>query len=476
LARASLLVQARGHRRSARHRILHSAISRTADQPSASGDTATWSPPERKAGSPRGQLNRAAQTKNTAEGWRVFEAHVAGSGPPFDLATYNTLLDLLVDRHKEFRIVLRHMARSGVEPNEATLTLQVRTLLAEGDLDAAADIVGDAPRLGITPKRRLYAGLLDKLSTAGRLAAAAQTTVAMHENGLVPGEEQLVSLAEMCARASARAALADLAQSAGRKRERRANTAGASPASSASKSGAATWAAEAGRRLVSSPSSWLALLLDSVVAEHDTLSRSSFDRLSRALRGTPGWSVHEASIGPSDGVCSGCGASLCAPPLSAEQRHTLRDALIQAAGARSAAQADRLRAFAEWVASRQYSYVIDGANVAYRLQVRSFCPAPGFALVRWGLVGAALYWALGAGLWGAACRAAGRALLSGLHSAYLGNQPVLQSGSNRIKRPSIFELTEPPASPPASPRHQPSVNSPHPPGQPQRQSSPIAPV
>jgi hypothetical protein len=314
----------------------------------------------------RGLVNRAAQAKNIAEGWRIFEAHVAGSGPPFDLATYNTLLGLLVDKQKEFRIVLRHMARAGVQPNEATLTLQVRTLLAQGELDAAADVVGDAARLGITPKRRLYAGLLDNLSSAGRLSAAAQVTVAMRENGLIPGEEQLVSLAEMCTRASARAALADLAQSAGREGSRPGNTAGAVHTSPAGR----MTAAEACRRLVSSPASWLALLLDSLVAEHDTLSGVSFDRLSRALRSMPGWTMREATVGASDGVCSGCGASLCAPPLSADQRDTLREALIQAAGNRGASHAERLRAFGQWVGCRQYSYVIDGANVAYRLQVR----------------------------------------------------------------------------------------------------------
>lgn len=383
LARASLLVQVRGHRRSARRCLLQSAISHTEDRASTSDDAGPQLHSQYKSGS-RGLLNRAAQEKNIAAGWRVFEAHVAESGPPFDLATYNTLLGLLIDRKEEFRIVLRHMAHSGIEPNEATLTLQVRMLLAEGELDAAADIVADAPRRRITPKRRLYAGLLDHLSTAGRLAAAAQITVAMRENGLVPGEEQLVSLAEMCARASARSALAHLADAAGGKGGRQACTAGPVRTSSASGGGAPLSAAEAGRRLASSPASWLALLLDSVVAEHDTLSGASFDRLSRALRQVPGWTAQEATVGPADGVCSGCGASLCAPPLSIEQCHTLRDALIQAAGARSAAHAERLREFEQWAASRQYSYVIDGANVAYRLQVRPPSPGASPGVVRTG--------------------------------------------------------------------------------------------
>lgn len=339
-------------------------------------------------GSPRALLGRAARSGDAAAAWDVFEAYANTETAQMDLHAYNALLGLLVDKPEKFQSVMRHMSCAGVKPNEATLTLQVRRLLAMDDLNAAAEVVWGARRLGIRPKRRLYAGLLDKLTDAGRLSAAAKVTVSMDAGGLTPGEDQLVGLSEMCARASSRAALAHLAQSAGMNenpvdtfatgvRHSGATSSHGAVATESHEGDVGSTSGEtfmtstllaASRRLSSSPVTWLASLLDTLVAQHDVLTHRSFERLRAALRGTPGWSVREVSIGASDGICSGCGTSLASAPLTSEQRAIFGESLLLAARERGSFHSERLREFGQWVSARRYSYIIDGANVAYRLQ------------------------------------------------------------------------------------------------------------
>lgn len=299
MARASLLCQVRWARRSGR---LLARTTATAEYLS-SGEAGCYGDDAASQQNARHLLNTAAKNKDIDAAWRVFEGFADLPGQPFNVMGYNILLGLLVERPTQFLAIQGHMERTGVQPDEATLTLQVRRLLVVGELDAAAHLVWTAPLLGVTPKRRLFSGLLDKLAAAGRLAAAAKITTAMADRDITPAEEQLVSLAEMCARAASRAA----------------------PASLAAESSSA---AEAERRFDRPPTEWLVSLLDSIVLGHDTLTPDSFKRLGDALPHALGFSAVEATVGASDGACSGCGASLCVAPLSAMQRLTLGETLL----------------------------------------------------------------------------------------------------------------------------------------------------
>ncbi|EOD24177.1 hypothetical protein EMIHUDRAFT_469384, partial [Emiliania huxleyi CCMP1516] len=185
----------------------------------------------------RKKLNRCAQARNVKGALALFASEAESGGVVPDTRSYNVLLGMLVERPDEWWRVRRHMAAAGLPPDEATISLEVRALVNTGDLDAAAETVAAAAARGMPARRRTFASLLEALCGAGRLSAAARIVVSMRRQRIPPGEELLVSLASLCAKAAARGALAELAQAAGRGGASRPAAAAAGSGSDCSSSG-----------------------------------------------------------------------------------------------------------------------------------------------------------------------------------------------------------------------------------------------
>jgi pentatricopeptide repeat protein len=72
-------------------------------------------------------------------------------------------------------------------------------------------------------------------------------------------------------------------------------------------------------------------------------------------------------------VCPHCQSELAKIALSEQQKHGVREALFGIANGTSKGQGSAIRAFGEWLDNKaeqgvQYSYIVDGANVAYHRQ------------------------------------------------------------------------------------------------------------
>ena len=100
-------------------------------------------------------LRGCAKRKDVAGAVQLFERHAdAGIALPRD--AYHTLLSLAVleDATDVRRQVQWHMRKHDVPVDEVTLTLEVRALVREGDLAAAASGLQTAEVDGIIPKHR----------------------------------------------------------------------------------------------------------------------------------------------------------------------------------------------------------------------------------------------------------------------------------------------------------------------------------
>ena len=71
-----------------------------------------------------------------------------------------------------------------------------------------------------------------------------------------------------------------------------------------------------------------------------------------------------------EGRCDHCGAQMTAMSLTEEQVAGMESAILGAAASLGLAFRDDITRFREWVRTRHFRYVIDGANVAYQKQNR----------------------------------------------------------------------------------------------------------
>ena len=262
-------------------------------------------------------LRGCAKRKDVAGAVQLFERHAdAGIALPRD--AYHTLLSLAVleDATDVRRQVQWHMRKHDVPVDEVTLTLEVRALVREGDLAAAASGLQTAEVDGIIPKHRTFATLLHALCQERDVETTAAVLAQMQRQGVEMTESDLIQTATLMA--------------------------------------------------ATGDETGLETQLHALKELVPRLSKSSIDMLQRALDAATQGHHAVLSTVDSSGRCSCCGARVVALSLSDEQSEQMRRALLGAAAARGGRE--ELIRFGEWVGAREYRYIIDGANVAYRGQ------------------------------------------------------------------------------------------------------------
>ena len=210
--------------------------------------------------------------------------------------------------------IIRHMRALGVQRDEATLSLELRGLLRQGRVDEAFELLVQAE--DVTPRTRTYTDVLHRLCENRMIERATMLQDLMQRRGLqLDDETLLVSLSVLSSQSADRAAMAHNLQ-----------------------------ALQACRTALQATSAHAFL--------------SSTPPVGRT-----------ASLSP-HGTCSACGECLQRLTLAPEDRRLILNELRSAVDATGrAAQAD-FADFDEFLTRRRgaFSYVIDGANVAYRNQ------------------------------------------------------------------------------------------------------------
>ena len=241
------------------------------------------------------QLNECARDGNVAGALALFD----GSDATLSTRSYNSLLTLLVDGHRDdFRRVRDHMRAAGVAADESTLSLELRGLVADGALDDAFASLRAAAAEGVALKLRSYTALHRALCERRELARVDDLHAHMRAHGVEPAEAELVA-PPRSAPPSARATAPSAAHSRRRAQRRPARSA-RSP--------------RVGRR------------------RRRGRGRLGCSRLGRRRLEA----ARLAAVG-ADGTCSACGARLEA--VTAAQRRTLAAAARGRRRARSARRA-----------------------------------------------------------------------------------------------------------------------------------------
>ena len=270
---------------------------------------------------------------------------------------YNRLLALVLAQPEHRNYVQAHMKSAGVEPDESTLTLAVRALVQEGELQAAVEMLSETTSF----KLRTAAPVLHALLDRRELRRASALRARMSHLGVALGEEERIRF--LVASAAAGAATSK-------------STEAAADGSAGSSSG--------GDAFVPPP---ISMQLRELQREYTTLRPASLAMLlSETALDARLTTVSD------DGVCSSSGARLRVLPLDASERDGLTTALLDAASAAGEGIGENLRAFGKWVRglsesssssgwsseqssggdaaaeSSSHYYVIDGANAGYRHQ------------------------------------------------------------------------------------------------------------
>ena len=271
---------------------------------------------------------RAHDTDAVMDALAICSAEAGCSATP-DANDFHRMFMLVHERPALAAQVKASMLASGVQPDETTLTLEVRGLVAAGELPVALELLETAsPTMRQRLKLRAYAPLLQALCNQGDWQRAARLEALMAASGVALGEEQLVELALLSARVA---------------------------------SGQVTTSAAGGDHApVSFDTRMGALQKAQPWLSRDAMAKLRAESPS-SLEARPA-SISEA------GVCSHCGATLSALALTDAERTGLHDAILDAAtrdGGRH-----HVEEFGAWLLSRPggVTHIIDGPNVAYRCQ------------------------------------------------------------------------------------------------------------
>ena len=278
------------------------------------------------------QLNECARDGNVAGALTLFD----GSDATLSTRSYNSLLTLLVDGHRDdFRRVRDHMRAAGVAADESTLSLELRGLVADGALDDAFASLRAAAAEGVALKLRSYTALHRALCERRELARVDDLHAHMRAHGVEPAEAELVDAAAL----------------------------GAAVGEGDGALDARLRTLQAARAQLQ-PTSLRALLRAWGGAAAEDVASSGAAASGATASGRR---ARLATVG-ADGTCSACGARLEKLPLTAAQRQTLAAALLAAADERG--QRGELERFGAWVAgaAAPFAYIVDGANVGYRSQ------------------------------------------------------------------------------------------------------------
>ena len=336
-----------------------------------------------RAAKPQLTMQALRRRNDVESAMDLFEAHTSihlsepQLGSPLPCEWYNALLSILHanSRWGDEARVRSHMRERGILPNETTVhtparaahidrptprrrplpqvTLEMRSLVARGELGAAHDCLRNAEASGVPMRLRTYRPLLDALVEQSNTEWVWELLLQIRSGGLEPGEAELVPAAALFAGAGRGAFL------------------------------------EATLR-------WLQVTVRQVQLPHLHLLKAGLDQTASGRHAR--WAVVDAS-----GRCDGCGAQLSELPLQEAEAAEMVSELERAAASRGDGLGDDLARFKEWVRELRFSHVIDGANVAYKNQNIgdghfSFRQAEwgvswggGVALGRWRGVGAVMW-------------------------------------------------------------------------------------
>ncbi|KAL1521604.1 hypothetical protein AB1Y20_021263 [Prymnesium parvum] len=255
-----------------------------------------------------------AKRKDALRAMRLFDDH-ACSGTAFEREAYHAILSVVEDGESAGRVI-RHMREHGVPSNEATLSLEVRALVRQGELHQALLRLREGEAKALIPRKSTFSSLLRAFCQEKDVKGARSVAERMRLLDMEPEEADLVEMIQLMA--------------------------------------------------IIGDDKGLEAQLSALQQMGPRLHSSSMDALESAVHVPNGRRIAMRATVDAAGKCSNCGAQLKSIGMSTDEWKKLERSLLDAAQT-SRAQ-DDLLIFGDWVRRRSYRFIIDGANAAYRNQ------------------------------------------------------------------------------------------------------------